>query len=335
MSPLLHHASGEPTALGEPGARQERPATRSTVFGLDVRADSPVELIERSHSAPTRRVLALSIADRAAQRGWPDDAELISEQLEPNGETCFQIEAHTEAGYLIAGPRYGAHLLASDGSTVRCAPGGASDQQWQRMLVAQVLPFAALLHGLEVFHASAVTFEQRAIALLGPSHIGKTSTALELCRLGASFLADDVLAVELSDERLLAYPGTPVAGVDRGDCERLALAIDLGAVQLGVNSREHLLRLPAADEPAPLGALFFVQRIADGPARPRFEKVLDAPTLIAGTFNFVQASPMRLRRLLDVCAVAARTRVERVTLGPGIGARELAEAVVERLERCD
>jgi hypothetical protein len=311
------------------------PARCSTVFGLDVRADAPVELIERDRSIPTGRALTLSIvADRDPLAHWPDEAELISEQLEPDGEICFQIEAHAEAGYLIAGPRYGAHLIAHDGRTILCAPNGAGDRQWQRLLVGQVLPFAALLRGLEVFHASSVTLERRAIALLGRSRAGKTSTALELCRLGASFLADDVLAVELNDEELIAHPGTPVASVDRADRQRLAIAHDLHATELGVNSREHLLRLPTAAEPAPLGALFFIRRLVDGPARPHFEAVLDAPTLIAGTFNFVQASPLRLRHLLDVCAAASHTRAERVTLGPATAAHELAEAVIERLEQC-
>ena len=76
-----------------------------------------------------------------------------------------------------------------------------------------MLPFAALLQGLEVFHASAVVQGGEAIALLGPSRAGKTSLALELCARGASFLADDVLALETREDALFAHPGSPVAGV--------------------------------------------------------------------------------------------------------------------------
>ena len=64
-------------------------------------------------------------------------------------------------------------------------PDGTGPGEWQRFLIAQVLPFAAALHGLEVLHASAVTVAGRALALLGPSGAGKTSLALALCRTGA------------------------------------------------------------------------------------------------------------------------------------------------------
>ena len=55
----------------------------------------------------------------------------------------FRIEAHPEAGYLLSGREQGAHLLSADGRQLRCAPEGSPDNVWQRLLIAQVLPFAA------------------------------------------------------------------------------------------------------------------------------------------------------------------------------------------------
>lgn len=306
---------------------------RATAFGLDVRSEVTLRLLEGSSAKPTGRALALSIhAGDAARRDWPESAELVCDERQPDGKVIFRIEAHPVAGYLIFGPEYGAYRLSADGKRLHCIPGERSAGAWQRLLIAQVLPFAALLRGLEVFHASAVVRDGEAIAFLGPSRAGKTSLALELCRRGARFLADDVLAVEPRAQRLLAHPGTAVAGVDRSpdEEERKADRFSRNDV-LAVNDREQLVRMQDASDPAPLAALFFLDRRADGPERPAFEPAADARLLLAATFNFVLASPERLRGLLEVCALAARLRVERIVVGPATGSPELSAAVQERL----
>lgn len=306
---------------------------RATVFGLDVRSEIPLSFLGGSSAGPTGRALGISAqAGDAANLDWPESAELVCDQRQPDGSVIFRIEAHPEAGYLISGPEYGAHLLSADGRQLRCAPGGCPDDSWQRLLIAQVVPFAALLHGLEVFHASAVVRRGEAVAFLGPSRAGKTSLALGLCSRGASFLADDVLALESRAEELLAQPGAPVAGVAHTEAERPRETDGFSREEIvAVNGRERLVRMPGASEPAPLTALFFLDRRADGPERPRFEPVADAQMLLAATFNFVLATPQRLRGLLDVCALAARRRVERIVTGPATDASELSAAVEQRL----
>jgi hypothetical protein len=311
----------------------EPAGVRATVFGLDVRSEIPLSFLEGSAAGPTGRALEISAqAGDAAKLDWPESTELVCDQRQPDGDPIFSIEAHPEAGYLISGPEFGAHLLSADGRRLRCAPGGRPDDAWQRLLIAQVLPFAALLHGLEVFHASAVVRHGEAVAFTGPSRAGKTSVALELCRRGASFLADDVLALESRAEELLAHPGSPVAGVAHTETEHPRETDGFSREQVvAVNARERLVRMPGAGEPAPLAALFFLDRRADGPEHPRFESAADAQMLLAATFNFVLATPERLRGLLDVCALAARLRVERILIGPATDASELGAAVEQRL----
>ncbi len=202
---------------------------RATVFGLDVWADIPLSFLQGASARATGRSIDLSgRAGGAEALGWPEGAELISDQLEPDGTASFRIESHPEAGYLLWGPSYGAHLLSTDGRRLRCAPGDAGEEAWQRLLIAQVLPFAAVLNGLEVFHASAVVIDGQAVAFVGPSRSGKTSLALELCRHGASFLADDVLALERDGTVLVGHPGTPVAGLDHAEAERGAAGLGAG-----------------------------------------------------------------------------------------------------------
>ncbi len=308
-----------------------------TAFGLDVESEIPLSLLAGARATPTGRALGVSApAPDANGLDWPASAELVCDEREADGGVNFQIQAHPELGYLISGPCYGAHRLSADGRWLRCAPDGVDEHAWQRLLIAQVLPFAALLRGLEVFHASAIVWRSQAVALLGRSGAGKTSLALELCRRDAGFLADDVLALERRGDILLAHPGTPVAGVARaqggGAQDDAGQAHRVNGEVVAVNARERLVRVPGAREPAPLAALFFLDRRTDGPERPSFEPAADAPMLLSATFNFVLSTPARLRGLLEVCALAARLRVERVVCGPQVSVSELADAIELRLE---
>jgi hypothetical protein len=304
---------------------------RATAFGLDVESDFPLSFLKGSTAGPTGRTVGASASGEGQiRRDWPPSAALVCDERQLDGSVIFQIESHPHAGYLIAGPKHGTFGLSGDGRVLRWDAEGLPDGQWQRLLIAQVLPFAALLWGLEVFHASAVVWHARAVAFVGRSHAGKTSLALELCRGGAGFLADDVLALERSEERLLAHPGTPVASI----------ALTQGAEDaaghpreetVGVNEREHLVQVQGAAEPVPLAALFFLDRRSDGPATPRFEPAADARMLLSATFNFVLGTPERLCDLLEVCALAARLPVERIVCGPATSVSQLAAAVERRL----
>ncbi len=305
--------------------------TRTTAFGLDIDSATPISFLSGAPAAPTGRELSLSVRpDETAAGRWPTSGcSLICDEVNPDGSVNFRIQSHPDAGYLIAGPAYGAHLLSPDGRNLACFPEAQPESAWQRLLIAQVLPFAALLHGLEVLHASAVVHEDQAVALLGRSRSGKTSLALELCARGARFLADDVLALETRAQELLANPGSPLAGVSR---EPLPDGPGISHEHVvAENTRERMVRIERAAEPVPLRTLLFLDRRADGPDSPRFEPTTDAQLLLAATFNFVLATPERLKRLLDVCALAARLRVEIVTAGPAISAPELADAIERRL----
>jgi hypothetical protein len=306
---------------------------RATAFGLDIACDVPLPFLDGAAAAPTGRVLALSVSDGdATQLGWPSSAEPVCSASGPGGEVIYRIERHAELGYLIAGRAYGAHLLSSDGRTLRCCPEDRPANAWQRLLIAQVLPFAALLQGLEVFHSSAIVSGGRGFAFLGHSGAGKTSIALELCSRGANFLADDVLALEVGGAGLMAHPGTPLASVEETEIMRMHADAGLTPERiLEVDSTERLVGVAGAREPAPLAGLFFLDRRGCGPGPPRFEPAADAQTLLSSTFNFALVTPERLRGLLDVCALASQLRVERIAYGAAVSIAQLGAAMEQRL----
>lgn len=301
----------------------------ATAFGLDLASEISLPFLAGAEARPTGRPLRISCGEEPP--AWPEGAQLISDERGLDGEVIFQIEAG-EAGYRFEGPAYGTSVLAGDGTEVRGAPGEEGLEGWQRLLVAQVLPFAAALQGLEVLHAGAVVVDGVGVALSGPSGSGKTSLALALERRGAELLADDVLALERSGEELLAHPGAPIAGIDLAEAERLgAQGKGERAGVLAVNAREQVARAALAAGPVPLGALFLLDRRLEGPAEPEFEAETDPRQLLASTFNLVLASPERLAGLLDVCARLAARRVERVAFGSATDPDELASAIWARL----
>jgi hypothetical protein len=314
---------------GRAGPQQRAATTTLTAFGLDLQLEASVPLLGSSRAARTGRKVRLRVLQSEEQLRWPEGTEIVCDERKPDGSVNFRIEHDPAAGYLLSGPQYGRHLLCPDGRQICCSAHG----EWQRFLIAQVLPFAALLHGIEVLHASAVALEHQAVALLGPSGAGKTSVALALCRQKGRFIADDVVALEPAGERLLVHPGTPLAGLDHAEASRLASAgRPPGEQVLAVNEREQLLRVNGAEGPVPLAALFFIDRRIDGPRRPRFEPTADAGQLLGCTFNSVLRTPQRLRGLLEVCALAAQCRVERILAGPETDASQLAAALAQRME---
>jgi hypothetical protein len=306
---------------------------RATAFGLDLHAAGELRLLSESSAAATGRALTLTLAGGEAACGWPRGAELVCDQREADGSVSFRIEFDRDAGYLIEGPAYGRHILAPDGRRVVSMPGGRQAEAWQRLLIAQVLPFAALIRGLEVLHASAVVSEHGALVFSGPSRAGKTTLALELCRRGASFLTDDVLALQSADGQLLGHPGAPLAGMAHAEARRLeSIGAPIGAPVIAVNARERLLRVRAAAAPAEVAALFFLERQGSEPGAIRFEPVSDPRVLLASTFNTVLRTPERLRSLLELCALAATLRVERISIGRETRVEQVAEAIERRIE---
>ena len=331
-SPLAYPSRPRP-GPGDP-AGIARSRTTATVFGVDVRCDSPLALLQGARAHPTGRPVELEETTLARlSMDWPG-GRTICVQRPRSRPAHFRIEAHARAGYLMWGRGRGSYVLSADARRLRCAPASGPAEAWQRFLIGQVLPFAALVHGLEVLHASAVVLDGRAMALTGPSGAGKTSLALALCRRGAEFLTDDVLAVEPLAHGLVAHPGPPLLALRREDSDRIsdaAVAPLAGVVATG--ARERIARVSGAASPVTLAALFFLDRSAGQARGTSFEPCADARTLLASTFNFVLDSPARMRRLLDVGALLARGRAERITVPGSVDADQLAAAVIARVRR--
>ncbi|MDQ3720247.1 MAG: hypothetical protein M3350_05630 [Actinomycetota bacterium] len=326
MSETVPDSRAAPSSLGDEG----RWHGRAFGFGLD--GAFPARGLFDGHSGSDLRRTSLElVSGRVLEDAWSrNDAQPLRDLRDAEGGRLLAIEEHPELGYRLDAPAYGRYVLSRDGSLVLCDPNQIADWEWQAFLIGQVLPLAAVLHGLEAVHASAVGLAGHAVALVADSHGGKSSLAVNLALRGASFVTDDVLALERRGQRIVAHPGAGITSVRHAEASAIGqTALErLGTV---VGRDEHELRVAVEREQRelPLGAIYFIVR-SDQPGEPVVEEISppDPRLLLGSTFNgFVRATD-RLVNQLDLYAHTARTvPVFRAIISPGVSAQTLAGSV--------
>lgn len=297
----------------------------TSAFGLTI--DAPVALPGvRGRGARRVRLDVLSTSE--LERTWrrPGAARVLERRF-PDGRLVMAVDRHEECGYRVYAPRHGRHVVSHDGLVVRSALPRVAPWRWQRLLFAQVLPLAAALQGLELFHASGVGLDGRSIAFIGPPGTGKSSLAAHLVAGGASLVADDVLALEPSGDAVVAHPGAAQAGLD----ERELRAMDPGGRdrfgRVVGRADKVYLEPKLADRPLPLGALYFLRRAANGGGLA-IDAEPDPRRLLAGSFLSYLATPQHLAAHLEVCSLVARSvPTFLITIPASVSARGVAEAV--------
>jgi hypothetical protein len=284
---------------------------------------------DQAPTDPTRVVLADPAQLDAA---WPEhEAVRVVQEGEPGSPLERSADRHGTAGWRLRAGGFGEAIISADGRRVTAARGDATPERFERLLVGRVLPWTALVRGLEIFHAAAVTLDQGAVLLVGPSGVGKTSLAVQLTLAGAAFLTDDVLAVDRDgDGRLRAHPGARLAGLRAAERDRLSTGDRSALGALRELDDKSWATLPASGTAGgvPFRAICFITRPTDpDPTEPELEPLAQpsAEPLLASTFVTSVRTPARLANLLDVCAdLATSVPWYRVRVTPGRDARSLA-----------
>lgn len=269
--------------------------------------------------------MTIAEADGDHLRGAAEETVLFEHPL-PRGS--FRI-TRGPRGYRFRHAYYGDFRVSADGSEVACAPNALVPWLWQRFLVAQPLPLAALLHGLEPLHASAVVVGGRAVVLLGTSGAGKTSVALHLAAHGAPFLTDDVAAIEPRGDGVAVHPGVRLANVAPAELGRLPGDSGRRARLGTVDGDVRVVVDDACADPVALGAVYVLRRTDSGDRVRIAPSTLDrAQILLGATFVPYVQDPARLVRQLDVVSrIAEIAPVLEVSVPPGADAASVAAAV--------
>jgi len=196
-------------------------------------------------------------------------------------------------------------------------------------LIGQVLPLVAVLHGLEVLHASAVAIDGRAFAFSGVPGAGKSTLALNLALSGSELLCDDVIALRANGERVIAEPGSALVNLRADQAEQLE---GLGSNSLGEivgKSNKVHLRADRLAPPAPLGALYLLEP-ADPGSSTTIERMdpVDPRDLLSATFVPYVSFARRVIAQMEIAALIERSApVFAVEVDRGAGARALTEQV--------
>lgn len=318
----------------------ERGEHRHTAFGLALCIDQRISipgLAQNPGSAPAQPPSRIRLDAPELHRRWEALATrpVRVREVHVGGTLLRSIDFAAPAGYLLWVRDFGRVLISPDGLELLCEPDPAN-AEWATIVSAQALPLAATVRGLEVMHASGVVLDGRAVLVMGPAGAGKSSLAAALVRAGGQLLSDDVVALQLSNDALIAHAGSVALQLRAAEDERLSVEerAALGRPAGTVEGKQRYVSGQAPDA-APLGGVFLLERSAQEPAAEQLGAV-DPFELIASTFNLSVRTPARLRRQLDVVsAIASSGLTHRLRVQPGVDATELAAIVQKHLDWVD
>ena len=236
-------------------------ACRSTAFGLTIASNVAIPGLP---AAPHPRVPDVEVHLDATL--WP--------RLQPTNADVWYVSPEHDAGipwltvrrddgFTFDYSEGAVFAVSGDGSRIAAgwrAPLSLDDAA--SYLLGPVLAFALRLRGTLPLHASGVAIGGGAVLFVGPAGSGKSTTAAVLGTLGHPVLADDVVALRMTDVGLLAFPGHPRLSV----WEDSSTAIFGPAARLPRVSevyRKHIVDLggrglPVCDRPLPVEAIFLL-----------------------------------------------------------------------------
>lgn len=137
------------------------------------------------------------------------DWQAIAPSTQPHTEATLW---HSEHWYRLRYSR-DAHsaltfYLSKDGSHVYSQkPDTIPFSDIESFLIGPILGYVRCLQGLTNLHASVLSYQKKAFALLGGKGAGKSTTASALLTLGAQLVADDLAT--LDNDQNQVYPGYP------------------------------------------------------------------------------------------------------------------------------
>jgi hypothetical protein len=324
-----------PTTPADAKARSGSATTlQSRAFGLELETDFPISGLppaqEPLSGFPTTvELVSTAMLDRAWRTANPTRLEDLRD---PDGRLVLACDHDDRLGYKLTTSVWGHYLVSADGLQVQCTPPKLTPWRRERILTARVLPLAATLRGLEVFHASAVSLGDAAAAVVGPSQVGKSSVAVNLVLGGASFMTDDLLALEAGQDDVLAHPGAAVMGVREAEYRLIEPEQRHALGRFVQRPGKFIVELEREDRALPLKIVYFLER-RRGTRELAIEEMKepDPRLLLASSyFNRILQAPDRLRAQLDLCSQLSRTAVLcRVSVPPSIGANALAGSLAK------
>jgi hypothetical protein len=314
---------------------------RCSVYGLGVHVNVPIAGLAGLASPPqvdVRMSLGSAPPDAGHERDWR--AYYASDDLDPAGTPSIRVHRRFQPGYFRIAYVDGTVIFVDEAASGIWAtwPEGATVEDTATYLLGPTLGFLLRLRGTACLHASAVSIGGRAVALVGPSGFGKSTTAAAFAKLGHAVLTDDVaplvdggthFALQPAYPRVRLWPASVASLFGAEDAlPRITPTWEKRFLQLG-DSRFRFQR-----EPLALAAIYFLAEPDPADAPLRFETVAGREgfmSLVANTYtSYLLDKEMRAHEFEVLGRVARHVRMRRVVSGVGFDRLEPLCAAIAR-----
>ena len=180
-----------------------------------------------------------------------------------NDDSVWTEFYRTSDGYLLRFPGLADFEVSADGTRVTAYPEPGTDPNTvEHLYINQLVPLALSRQSRPAFHASVVTMGAGAVAFLGRTGMGKSTLAASFALHGTTFLTDDALIIEESDQGCRARPSHPSIRLWDDSVEALADADVQKTLPISYSHKARLLAgdaLTYCDKPLPLLAAFVLE----------------------------------------------------------------------------
>ncbi len=221
----------------------------------------------------------------------PEELTYVSSHLAESGESALRIWKTANAGLLHLDYFDGTQFwLDPIGTSVWAAwPATQSVEDVATYLLGPVLGLLLRLRGIPCLHASAVAFDDSAVAFVGSEGRGKSTTAAALASRGHAVISDDIVALLEREGSFIVLPAYPYLSLWPESVKMLyGPEKKLPSFSSNYDKRQLLLEencLRFQGRQMPLGAVFLLgERVAD-PAAPFIETLPTGEVLIALVAN--------------------------------------------------
>jgi hypothetical protein len=270
---------------------------RYCVYGFVIVSDIPLVLPEYSQGG-------LGLVEVLSADPTVFLAAMQGVAFDPRSDSWYQYASLRDGSTYVRWDTVGEFLVTGDGRRITCRQvKGSSAESFQVYLLGQALSFALVKQRFEPLHATAVVVGDEAVAFLGHNAFGKSTLAACFLEAGCRLLSDDLLILQESSDRILAYPGPPRIKLFPGIASRF-LGHTVNPVQMNADTNK--LILPVAEQqrcesPVVLKGIYSLADPGRGCRTPNVTiETLSAREafveLVKGTFNRRLVTPERLER---------------------------------------
>lgn len=244
-----------------------------------------------------------SLESALADPSAPVDVEIVEERVYVPNETVAidEMRVAVRDGDLYLRMEESGSFRVSGGNRISIEPEpGVPFDQVTIYLLGSV--FGALLHqrGLLPIHCNAIEHDGRAFLFCGDSGAGKSTLAAYFKDRGFRLLTDDVCALRLEPDALVALPGIARLKLWRESLELLGRSPEgLRQLPWKVEKYEVPVLADALADPLPVGGIYHLRDAADGREHGihRLSGLTAANTVMANIFRRRVADLMGLTSL--------------------------------------